>query len=202
MKNTSIVALFVSILALAAGSPASAKDAAKASAKAAGKGVKIQIVTSMGKIEAELDEEHAPISVKNFVAYVKAKHYDGTIFHRVIPDFMIQGGGFDKGMKEKSTQAPIKNEAGNGLKNVEGTLAMARTGVVDSATAQFYINLKANSFLDHRDDTTQGFGYAVFGRVTQGMDVVHKIEHETTTPQGMFENVPVKAVTIQSIRIK
>jgi peptidyl-prolyl cis-trans isomerase A (cyclophilin A) len=162
----------------------------------------VLITTSMGKIKLQLDPDKAPISVKNFLDYVKAKHYDGTVFHRVIPNFMIQGGGMNKDLEEKGgTSAPIKNEAGNGLKNEEGTVAMARTGVVDSATDQFYINVHTNDFLDHRDETPSGFGYAVFGKVISGMDVVHKIENVATSTQKGNENVPVKTVTIKSIRV-
>jgi len=155
----------------------------------------------MGDIKIELNEDKAPVTVKNFLAYVNDKFYDGTIFHRVIPDFMIQGGGMDKDMKEKKTNAPIKNEAGNGLKNDVGTLAMARTSVVDSATAQFFINVKDNGFLNHRDETPTGFGYAVFGKVVDGMDVVRKIEHVATTNKGMNQNVPVEAVVIKSVTV-
>jgi cyclophilin family peptidyl-prolyl cis-trans isomerase len=155
--------------------------------------------TSMGNVRIELYKDKAPITVNNFLSYVNDKFYDGTVFHRVIPDFMIQGGGFEKGMQEKPTKAPIKNEAGNGLKNDTGTMAMARTGVVDSATAQFFINVKDNAFLNHRDETPAGFGYAVFGKVLDGMDVVHKIEHVQTTTKGPFQNVPVEPVIIKSI---
>lgn len=170
--------------------------------QAAEKNPVVVIATSMGKIKVELDAQNAPISTKNFVEYVKAKHYDGTIFHRVIPAFMIQGGGMTKDLSPKpGAKDPIKNEAGNGLKNLEGTIAMARTNVVDSATDQFFINVKDNSFLDHRDDTDQGYGYAVFGKVLSGMDVVHKIEHVETSSQGGNENVPVKTVTIKTIRL-
>lgn len=160
---------------------------------------KITIKTSMGDIEAELYENKAPISVKNFLEYVKKGQYKGTIFHRVINNFMIQGGGFDKNMKEKSTGAPIKNEAGNGLKNETGTLAMARTNVVDSATAQFFINVADNSFLDHRDETEAGFGYAVFGKVTSGMPVVNKIKAVKTGTRGQLEDVPLEPVVILDI---
>ncbi len=158
--------------------------------------------TSQGTIKIELDQKNAPISTANFIAYVNDKFYDGTIFHRVIPNFMIQGGGFDSGMKQKPTKAPIKNEAGNGLKNTRGTLAMARTGVVDSATAQFFINVKDNDFLNHRDDSTQGFGYAVFGKVTEGMDVVDKIKSVKTGNKGGHDDVPVEAVVIKSVRVE
>jgi cyclophilin family peptidyl-prolyl cis-trans isomerase len=160
---------------------------------------KITIKTSMGDIEAELYEDKAPVSVKNFLEYVKKGHYKGTIFHRVISNFMIQGGGFDKNMKEKSTGAPIKNEAGNGLKNETGTLAMARTNVVDSATAQFFINVADNGFLDHRDESEAGFGYAVFGKVTSGMPVVNKIKAVKTGTRGPMEDVPLEPVVILDI---
>ena len=147
----------------------------------------------------QLDSEKAPISVKNFLAYVKAKHYDGTIFHRVIPQFMIQGGGMTADMQEKGgTSAPIKNEGSNGLTNDEGTLAMARTPDPDSATDQFFINVKDNGFLNYKD--AQNPGYAVFGKVISGMDVVHKIEGVPTTSKPPHENVPVDPVTIKSIR--
>ena len=168
---------------------------------AAGGSQIVTMKTSLGELEIELYPDKAPITVKNFLDYVQAKHYDGTIFHRVIPAFMIQGGGFSPDMKQKSTNAPIKNEAGNGLKNVPGTLAMARTGIVDSATAQFFINTKENTFLDHRDESPSGFGYAVFGKVTKGMDVVKKIEGVATETKGPHQNVPVTPVVIESIRL-
>src|SRR5262249_28045138 len=161
---------------------------------AEGKNPMVLISTSMGDIKVELDEQKAPVTVKNFLAYVNDKFYDGTVFHRVIPGFMIQGGGMDKDMKEKATKPAIKNEAGNGLKNSVGTIAMARTNVVDSATAQFFINVKDNTFLNHRDETQPGFGYAVFGKVVDGMDVVHKIESVPTGNSGMHQNVPNQPV--------
>jgi cyclophilin family peptidyl-prolyl cis-trans isomerase len=170
-------------------------------ARAEGKNPMVLISTSMGDIKVELDEQKAPVTVKNFLGYVNDKYYDGTIFHRVIPSFMIQGGGMDTDMKEKPTKGPIKNEAGNGLKNTVGTVAMARTNVVDSATAQFFINAKDNAFLDHRDESPAGFGYAVFGKVVSGMDVVQKIEHVATGNKGMHQNVPVEAVIIKSITV-
>ena len=169
--------------------------------RAEGKNPMVLISTSMGDIKAELYEDKAPISVKNFLDYVNAKFYDGTIFHRVIPNFMIQGGGFDKDMNKKPTKATIKNEAGNGLKNAVGTLAMARTNVVDSATSQFFINAKDNAFLDHKDDTPAGFGYTVFGKVVSGIDVVHKIEAVKTADKAGNQNVPVEAVVIKSITV-
>ena len=170
-------------------------------ARAEGKNPMVLISTSQGDIKVELYEDKAPVTVKNFLAYVNDKFYDGTVFHRVIPKFMIQGGGFDKDMKEKSTKSPIKNEAGNGLKNETGTIAMARTNVVDSATAQFFINVKDNVFLNHRDETQPGFGYAVFGKVVDGMDVVHKIENVPTGNRGPLENVPQEPVIIKSITV-
>ncbi|RPJ75360.1 MAG: peptidyl-prolyl cis-trans isomerase [Alphaproteobacteria bacterium] len=163
---------------------------------------KIIIKTNMGEIEAELYEDKAPVTVKNFLSYVKKGHYKETIFHRVINNFMIQGGGFDKDLKEKSTGSPIKNEAANGLKNEVGTLAMARTSEVDSATAQFFINIADNSFLDHRDTSTSGFGYAVFGKVTSGMPVVNKIKAVKTGNRGPLEDVPLEAVVILDITKK
>ena len=163
---------------------------------------KIVIKTNKGDIEAELFEDKAPISVKNFLEYVKKGHYKGTIFHRVINDFMIQGGGFDKDMKEKSVGSPIKNEAGNGLKNEVGTLAMARTSVVDSATAQFFINVADNGFLDHRDNSDGGYGYAVFGKVTSGMPVVNKIKTVKTGSRPPYEDVPTEPVVILDITKK
>ena len=158
--------------------------------------------TSMGNIELELNEEKAPITVANFLKYVDEKFYDGTIFHRVIDDFMIQGGGFTADMKQKETHSQIKNEAGNGLKNDKYTVAMARTNVIDSATSQFFINVKNNDFLNHRDETARGFGYAVFGKVIAGMDVVDKIKGVKTTTKGAHQNVPVEVVEIKSIRKK
>jgi peptidyl-prolyl cis-trans isomerase B (cyclophilin B) len=161
----------------------------------------ILMSTSMGDVKIELDRAKAPKTVDNFLAYVKAKQYDGTIFHRVIPGFMIQGGGMDKDMNEKKTNAPIENEAGNGLKNTVGTLAMARTSDPNSATAQFFINVKDNAFLDHRDNSQAGFGYAVFGKVVDGMDVVKRIENVKTANKLPHQNVPVEPVVITSMKI-
>jgi cyclophilin family peptidyl-prolyl cis-trans isomerase len=155
--------------------------------------------TSVGKIKIELFKDKAPITVKNFLQYVDEKHYDGTVFHRVIPTFMIQGGGFAPGMKEKETHEAIKNESTNGVSNVRGTLAMARTGEPHSATAQFFINVKDNTFLD-RAKARDGVGYAVFGRVIDGMDVVEKIKQVETATRGPHENVPVQDVVIRSVR--
>jgi len=157
----------------------------------------VVLKTSKGDIKVELDKEKAPISTENFVTYAKDGFFNGTVFHRVIGGFMIQGGGFDKDMKQKKTRAPIKNEAGNGLKNKRGTLAMARTSDPHSATAQFFINLVDNAFLDHTNDG-QGFGYAVFGHVTEGMDVVDAIAKVPTTTKPPYSDVPVEAVVIES----
>jgi peptidyl-prolyl cis-trans isomerase B (cyclophilin B) len=159
----------------------------------------VLIETSQGTIKAELDGDKAPVTVANFLAYVDDKFYDDTVFHRVIPDFMIQGGGFAPGLRQKTTKAAIKNESGNGLANKRGTLAMARTNVPDSATAQFFINLKDNTFLD-KSQAQDGVGYCVFGRVTEGMDVVDKIKAVATGRRGMHENVPLQDVVIKSIR--
>lgn len=162
----------------------------------------VLMTTSMGDIRIELDAEKAPITTKNFLDYVSGGYYDSLIFHRVIPGFMIQGGGFDPKMNQKSTREPIKNEAGNGLQNVIGSIAMARTNVVDSATAQFFINVKDNDFLNHKSPSPDGFGYAVFGRVIAGMDVVQAIEKVRTGNRGMHQDVPVEAVVIQSARLE
>jgi peptidyl-prolyl cis-trans isomerase B (cyclophilin B) len=166
-----------------------------------GKQPMVLMKTSMGEIKIELNKEKAPITVENFLKYVEAKFYDGTIFHRVIPNFMIQGGGFDAGMKQKETNAPIKNEAGNGLRNDTGTIAMARTNVVDSATAQFFINVKDNDFLNHKNETPAGFGYAVFGKVVEGLDVVRKIEAVSTGSKGGHRDVPLEPVVIESVSV-
>ncbi len=161
----------------------------------------VLMTTSLGEVRMEIFADKAPITAKNFLDYVGGKFYDDMIFHRVIPGFMIQGGGFDKEMRQKAVKAQIKNEAANGLKNESGTLAMARTNVVDSATAQFFINVKNNDFLNHQNSSAQGFGYAVFGRVIEGMDVVRKIEMVKTGNGGMHQDVPVEPVVIHSIRV-
>ena len=159
--------------------------------------MKVKLTTSMGVVTVELNKEKAPISTENFVKYVESGHYNGTIFHRVIDGFMVQGGGFTKDMQQKPVQAPIKNEAANGLKNDMYTLAMARTGVRDSATAQFFINVKQNDFLNYRDESPQGWGYAVFGKVVEGQDVVDKIRKVATGSAGMHQNVPLEPVVIE-----
>jgi len=158
--------------------------------------------TSAGDFEVELYPEDAPITVKNFLAYVNESFFDGLIFHRVIDGFMIQGGGFDEQMNQKQTREPIKNEAGNGLKNKKYTIAMARTNVVDSATAQFFINVEDNDFLDHQDETPAGFGYAVFGKVVRGTGVIDTIKGVKTTTKGYYENVPVEPVIIRKASLR
>ena len=156
----------------------------------------VQLDTSAGTIRIELDDVAAPLSTANFLQYVASGHYDGTVFHRVIKGFMLQGGGFEPGMKQKPTQEPIKNEANNGLKNKRYTLAMARTSDPHSASAQFFINTVDNDFLDHRAETAQGWGYAVFGRVVEGMDVVDTIEKMRTGRKGFHDDVPLEDVRI------
>lgn len=163
------------------------------------KPVKVVMETSKGTIEIELDAAKAPISAANFVKYVRKGFYDGVIFHRVIPDFMIQGGGFTPDMQQKETDGNIENEAKNGLKNVRGTLAMARTPNPHSASSQFFINLKDNSFLDYPGQ--DGWGYCVFGKVTKGMEVIDAIAAVSTTSKGGHRDVPVEAVTIKSAKV-
>jgi cyclophilin family peptidyl-prolyl cis-trans isomerase len=157
---------------------------------------KVVLETSLGRIVLELDAAKAPKTVANFLGYVKSGHYDGTIFHRVIPGFMIQGGGMTADMGEKRTGAPIPNEADNGLKNERGTVAMARTSDPNSATAQFFVNTVDNKFLNHSGKTAQGWGYAVFGKVVEGMDTVDKIAAVKTGNRGPHQNVPLEPVTI------
>lgn len=157
------------------------------------------IKTTMGDIKVKLAGDKAPLTVANFLAYADAGHYNGTIFHRVIDGFMIQGGGFDAQMNQKPTKAPIKNEAANGLQNKRGTLAMARTAIVDSATSQFFINVKDNGFLDFRAPNPQGFGYCVFGEVVEGLDVVDQIKGVKTGVKAGMSDVPLETVEIISI---
>jgi cyclophilin family peptidyl-prolyl cis-trans isomerase len=196
-------------------------SAAAAAPPAAADNPRVRMTTSLGVIELELDARKAPKTVANFLEYVNNGFYNGTTFHRVIPDFMIQGGGFEPGMRLKPARAPILNEADNGLKNFAGTIAMARTSDPHSATAQFFINTIDNSteewrkrvlkkgvivtsddvFLDHKDKTPLGWGYCVFGRVTQGMDVVKKIEAAPTRITGTHQNVPVKDVVIKKVEV-
>jgi peptidyl-prolyl cis-trans isomerase B (cyclophilin B) len=187
MKRLALITFTALVVAL---SPALAGDK---------KNPVVVLDTSMGKITVELFEDKAPISVKNFLRYVDEKRYDGTIFHRVIPDFMIQGGGFDTNFKEKETYEAIKNEAANALPNKRGAIAMARTNVPDSATGQFFINVKDNPFLD-RANAKDKVGYAVFGQVKDGMDVVDKIRRVETARRGPHDDVPVENVVIRSAR--
>jgi len=196
------IALFAAATALLGGMATTglrAEDEKKADEK---KNPVVVLDTTLGAIHIELDAVKAPVTARNFVEYVEAKHYDGTIFHRVIPRFMIQGGGFSADMKEKSTRDPIKNEASNGLKNVRGSIAMARTPDPNSATAQFFINVKDNDALNHQNETARGFGYAVFGKVTKGMDVVDKIVAVPTGSKGQHEDVPLEPVVIKSATVQ
>jgi len=179
---------FATLFSLAALSPA-----AMAAAE-----THVMLTTSAGNIELELDSQKAPVSVKNFIDYVQSGYYNNTIFHRVIPGFMVQGGGFTADMQQKITNAPIKNEADNGLRNLRGTLAMARTADKDSATSQFFINVADNAFLDHGQ---RDFGYAVFGKVVKGMDVVDKISQVKSENVGPYQNVPSKPIVIQSAKV-
>jgi peptidyl-prolyl cis-trans isomerase B (cyclophilin B) len=161
----------------------------------------IKLTTSLGVITLELDAEKAPKSAANFLAYVESGHYDNTVFHRVIDGFMIQGGGFAPGMKQKDVNDPIENEAANGLKNDRGTIAMARTSDPHSATAQFFINVADNDFLNHKAPSGQGWGYCVFGRVVDGMDVVDKIKNVKTGNKGFHQDVPVEDVVIEKAEV-
>lgn len=161
----------------------------------------VKMSTNKGEIIIELNAQEAPISTENFLTYVRDGFYEQTIFHRVIPNFMIQGGGFTPDMVQKKTRAEVKNEAHNGLKNLRGTLAMARTQVVDSATSQFFINLVDNAFLNHQGKTPNGYGYAVFGRVTEGMEIVDKIAKVATGTYGHHQDVPQEAVVIEAVSV-
>ena len=158
--------------------------------------------TNKGEIVILLNPQAAPISVENFKQYVAAGFYDGSIFHRTIPNFMIQGGGFDASLKRKTTQAPIQNEAENGLKNAVGTISMAKTGDPHSATSQFFINVNDNRALDHRNTSSRGWGYAVFGKVTKGMDIVMGISRQKTKFKGGHQNVPVDTVVIEKAELR
>ena len=156
----------------------------------------VELTTAQGTMRIELDDAKAPLSVENFLSYVRSGHYDGTIFHRVIPGFMIQGGGFAPGMKQKPTQGEIKNEANNGLKNLKYSLAMARTSAPHSASSQFFINASDNTFLNHTSESAQGWGYAVFGKVVAGTEVVDQIERVPTGRKGGHDDVPTDDVVI------
>lgn len=162
---------------------------------------KVKLTTNLGQIVIQLENEKAPLSAANFIAYVKDGFYNGTIFHRVIPGFMAQGGGFDSSFQQKETKAPIKNEADNGLKNKRGTLAMARTNNPNSATSQFFINYKDNSFLDHTSPSPSGWGYAVFGEVVEGMDVADSMAKQATGNRGGHQDVPKTDIVIEKAEI-
>ena len=187
LKST--LAAVAAVLALSAISPA---------ALAAKGDTHVLLITSAGNIELELNNQKAPISVKNFVDYVNSGYYNNTTFHRVIPGFMIQGGGFTAEMQQKQPNPPIKNEADNGLRNTRGTISMARTADKDSATSQFFLNVADNAFLDHGQ---RDFGYAVFGKIVKGQDVVEKISQVTTNDVGPYQNVPSKPVVILSAKV-
>jgi peptidyl-prolyl cis-trans isomerase B (cyclophilin B) len=161
----------------------------------------VTIATTVGQMTLELDADNAPKTVENFLAYATSGFYDGTIFHRVINNFMIQGGGFTTDMEQKPTQAPVDNEANNGLKNERGTIAMARTQDPHSATAQFFINVQDNDFLNHTGENMQGWGYTVFGKITQGEDVLDKIRCVQTGSQGGHQDVPTEPIIIESISV-
>ena len=161
----------------------------------------IKLHTNHGVITLELDSEKAPLTVQNFIDYVNSGHYDNTVFHRVIDGFMIQGGGFESGMIQKKTRAPIQNEAANGLKNDKYTVAMARTSDVHSASAQFFINVADNNFLNYTASTSQGFGYCVFGKVVEGQDVVDRIKKVKTGDRGGHQNVPLEDVVVQKAEV-
>lgn len=191
-----LAALFLLALAQTPATPPASTPAVTAPAA---KGSVVVLETSLGRIKIGLDAAKAPTTVENFLSYVRAGHYDGTIFHRVIPGFMVQGGGFDADMKERSIRAPIKNESKNGRRNLRGSLAMARTNDPHSATAQFFINVKDNASLDF--GVAPGWGYAVFGEVLEGMDVVDRIVSVPTTSKGPHQNVPAKPVVITSAKV-
>jgi peptidyl-prolyl cis-trans isomerase B (cyclophilin B) len=162
---------------------------------------KVKLTTTLGEVVIQLNTEKAPVSSANFLTYVNEGFYNGTVFHRIIPDFMAQGGGFDTSFNQKAVHAPIKNEANNGLKNTRGTLAMARTNDPDSATAQFFINYKDNSFLNHTSQTSSGWGYAVFGEVIEGMDVVDAMAKQATSNRGGHQDVPKTDIVIEKAEV-
>jgi cyclophilin family peptidyl-prolyl cis-trans isomerase len=188
---------------LAAGCSKSDDEAASDAAVKETKNPVVSMKTNKGVITIELYPDKAPKSVENFLAYAESGFYDGTIFHRVIPAFMIQGGGYTSGLERKETRPPVANEANNGLKNQVGTVALARTSDPHSATSQFFVNVKDNAFLDFKSETPQGWGYTVFGKVIEGMDVVNAIEHTPTSDRGgAFQNLPEDQVIIESVTMK
>ena len=205
----SLNVLFPTLLALSVSACAAQKEPKAETAPAAQPTAttssmpRVTLSTNMGDIVVELNPAKAPLSSANFIEYVQSGQYNGTIFHRVIDNFMIQGGGFDQNMQQKPTRAPIQNEANNGLKNSRGTIAMARTGDPHSASSQFFINVKDNAFLDHTSPTPQGWGYTVFGQVVEGMDVVDKIKVVQTSNMGGHQNVPTQPIVInQAVLLK
>jgi cyclophilin family peptidyl-prolyl cis-trans isomerase len=207
ISSTLVLTSCASMCSHETGSPTAAT--ASTPIKGATKGEKVTatnplltVETSLGSFDIELFQDKAPISAENFLKYADEGFFNGTIFHRVINGFMIQGGGFTEDMEQKPTHDPIKNEATNGLKNERGTLAMARTMVVDSATAQFFVNVKDNEFLNHTSTSMQGYGYAVFGKVSSGMDIVDKIKAVQTGNKGGMQDVPTTPVVIKSVRRK
>lgn len=181
---------------------ANEKESAPAGTAAPGKNPVVEVKTSLGSFDVELFADKAPATVKNFLSYAQSGFYDGTVFHRVIRDFMIQGGGMTRELQQKPTNPPVKNEADNGLKNTLGMVSMARTSAPDSATSQFFVNTKDNAFLDHRGKTPTGWGYAVFGKVVSGLDVVRKIEAVETTSKGGLQDVPKNQVVIESVKLR
>ena len=196
MRRIALVLALVAVVAAAFAIPTGAEDMKNS------RNPVVVMKTSMGTMEIELYKTEAPISVQNFEWYVKNGFYDGLIFHRVMDNFMIQGGGFTPAMKKKAGNEPIENEATNGLKNDKYTLAMARTGVVHSATSQFFINNKDNPPLDHKNTTVDGFGYCVFGKVIEGQDVVDKISKVKTTSKNGMNDVPIEVVVIEEVYLK
>ncbi|HBE80871.1 MAG TPA: peptidylprolyl isomerase A [Firmicutes bacterium] len=199
-KRWSVTCYAIATILLLAISFANAETAINTPPLDLTKNIRVTMVTSIGTIEIELYSAKAPITVNNFVQYIDNNFYNNTIFHRVIPGFMIQGGGLGKGMVEKATQPPIKNEAGNGLANLRGTIAMARNQSINSASSQFYINLVDNAYLNHKDDVAANYGYCVFGKVVKGMDVVDKIAKVPTTTVGIYRNVPQSDVVILEVK--
>jgi cyclophilin family peptidyl-prolyl cis-trans isomerase len=202
-KSLSRSALLAASLLMAAGCSKSDEAGKTTGAAVETHNPVVTVKTNKGTITLELYPDKAPKSVENFIAYAESGFYDGTIFHRVIPQFMIQGGGYTAGLDRKDTRPPVQNEANNGLKNELGTIAMARTSDPHSASSQFFINVKNNAFLDFKSETPQGWGYTVFGKVIEGIDVVHAIENTPTSDRGgAFANLPTDQVVIESVSVK
>jgi len=201
LAKLAIGLLSIMLIANAAAEHHAEKNEKKEPTSSEIKNTMITLKTNMGEIQLELDAENAPLSTANFIQYAKDGHYDGVIFHRVIPNFMIQGGGFDAAMQQKPTRAPVVNEANNGLKNDKYTVAMARTQDPHSASAQFFINTKDNDFLNFKSETPSGWGYAVFGKVTAGNEIVDAIEQVETAQVGPHGDVPRESVIIESVTV-